>query len=67
MRGAFVVGLRNTCQAPDWRESVEDADTGKHSNFLSENELIEFLLGYRQAPETDGQKKERNEDEDSLP
>ncbi len=45
MRGAFVVQLRNAGQgkAGQMEGSVEEVDTGKQSQFHSEDELIEFL------------------------
>jgi hypothetical protein len=45
MRGAFVVQLRKASQsmAGQIEGSVEEVDTGKQSQFRSENELVGFL------------------------
>jgi len=45
MRGAFVVQLRKASQSMAGQivGSVEEVDSGKQSQFRSENELIGFL------------------------
>jgi hypothetical protein len=54
MRGAFVVRVRNARPGTGLEGSAEEVDTGKHTKFLSEDELIEFLRArYLQALETD--------------
>lgn len=43
MRGAFVVQLRKATEGSPLEGSVEEVDTGKQSQFHSENQLISFL------------------------
>jgi hypothetical protein len=43
MRGAFVVQLRKIAPDSQLEGVVEEVDTGKQAEFLSDRELIEFL------------------------
>ena len=66
MRGAFVVQLRKASQsmAGHIEGSVEEVDTGKQSQFHSENELIGFLRDRFAATQSSSRKEGTNERND---
>jgi hypothetical protein len=58
MRGAFTVQLRKVTQDSQLEGIVEEVDTGEQAKFLSENELIEFLLQRFAQTQQSGRPKE---------
>jgi hypothetical protein len=65
MRGAFVVQLRKVTHGSQLEGVVEEVDTGTQAKFLSENELIEFLVRrFAQTQQSDQHKEGTHEPRD---